>query len=131
VSRPQFRSRPGAEVHAPDVYEILESHEKSIKNLEGLAQDGKLADAQILTKLTGLEATDRHATTKMIAALVVTVITTIGSVVGTIAAMRPNAQPTAPAQRSELDKKLDTCRGMAPGPGRSECFARVVAESEP
>jgi hypothetical protein len=129
MNRPRFGSRP--EVHAPDVYEILADHATAIGELKGLASEGKLADAQILSELRDIKATDRHATTKLISALVVTVITTIGGVIGTVAAMRPGASAEihTPA-RSALDVRLDQCRPITPGPSREECFARVMAETE-
>jgi hypothetical protein len=124
MTRPRFGSRPDVAPHAPDVYEILEAHDEDIKELKGYAQEGKLADAQILSKLTNIEATDRHATTKLIAGLVVTVITTLGGVIGTIAAMRPGQPPPAPAQRSAID----ACRAMPLGESRVECFTRAAEE---
>lgn len=136
IPRGKLRSHADAEPIPERVYEVLHAFEKQlvdfdqrIGGLEDHAQEGKLADAQILSKLAGLEATDRHATTKLISALVITVITTIGGVMGTVAAMRPGAPPPMPA-RSALDIRLDTCRPMPPGPSRVECFARVTAETE-
>lgn len=128
AQRPRFGSKPDREVHAPDVYEVLQRHDEDIAELKGLAHEGKVADSQILSKLTNIEATDRHATTKMIAALVVTVITTLGGVIGTIAAMRPGAAPPTP-ERSALDVKLDVCRPIHDPGSRSECMARVFDES--
>jgi hypothetical protein len=124
--RPGFGSRPDLrEPHAPDVYEILEKHDTAIGRLEGLAQEGKLADAQILTELKNIQATDRHATTKLIAGLVVTVITTLGGVIGTIAAMRPG-QPPAPVAVPR--SPIDACRAMPLGPSRIECFTRAAED---
>jgi hypothetical protein len=129
LQRGRLGSKPDREVFSPDVYEILAKHDEDIGQLKDLAQEGKLADAAILSKLTGIEATDRHATTKLISALVVTVITTIGGVIGTVAAMRPG-QPPPPAARSELDVKLDACRPIHDPGSRAECMSRVF-EAEP
>jgi hypothetical protein len=124
----RFGSRPEIP-HSPDVYEILGEHDRRLEGLEGYAQENKLANATILSEVREIKATDRHATTKMISALVVTVITTIGGVIGTVAAMHPGAPLPSPA-RTVLDIKLDTCRPLAPGPSREECFARVIAETD-
>jgi hypothetical protein len=127
-SRPRFGSRPDRDVHAPDVYEILGEHDRRLGGLEGLAQEGKLADAQILTKLGNIEATDRHATTKLIGGFVITIVTTLAGVIGTIVATRPNpVQAPVVVQRSELDKKMDKCRAMPPV-SRGECFVQVASE---
>lgn len=123
MTRPRFGSRPEIP-HAPDVYEILADHDRQLGELGGLAQEGKLADAQILTELREIKATDRHATTKLISALVVTVITTIGGVIGTVAAMRPGQPPAVPA-RSALDVALDECRSIHDPGSRAECMSRV------
>lgn len=131
-SRPEFR-----EPHSPDAFEVLHEHddriggvEKRLSSLEGLAQKGELADAQILTKLTNIEATDRHATAKLIGAAILTIASTVGGIYGVQVATRPSAPVTQPGPtRSALDVRLDECRSMQPGsPSRTECFQRIAAE---
>lgn len=129
VPRARLRSHAEDEPIPERVYAVLHGFDERIGGLEEAARANKSDNAAILTVVRNLEATDRHATSKMIAALVVTVITTLAGVLGTIAAMRPGAQPPAPA-RSALDIRLDTCRPMPPGLSREDCFARVTAETE-
>ena len=132
MSRAQFRSRPGVEPpHTPDVYEILAEHHEAIGELKGLAEENKLDTSKILAKLTNIEATDRHATTKLIGGFVITIVTTLAGVIGTIVATRPSpAQTPVVIQRSELDKKMDACRRMPPQ-SQTECFVRVASGESP
>lgn len=120
-------SRPDPEAHAPDVYEILEGFDGRIGQVEGHVLEIKKGQADTLTELRVMAATDRHATAKLIAGLVATAITVIG---GQRLLASSAAQPPPPITRSALDVRLDMCRPMAPGPSREECFARVMAETE-
>ena len=136
MPRGRLRSHAEDEPIPERVYAVLHGFDTRIGGLEEDSQQNKRDNAAIrsdnaaiLTVVRNLEATDRHATSKMIAALVVTVITTLAGVIGTIAATRPSAAPPAPA-RSALDVRLDTCRPMPSGPSREDCFARVTAETE-
>jgi hypothetical protein len=127
VQRPRFGSKPDREVHAPDVHEILERHDIAIDELKDFAREGRVADAEILTELRTIKATDRHAFTKIIAALVTTAITVIGGQ-RLLAPSPPLPEPSHVPARSALDVKLDLCRPMPPGPSRVECFERITAE---
>jgi len=124
-------SKPDREPQAPDVYEILHEHDKRLGGLEGLAQEGKLADAKIIDKLENIEATGTHQLVKQIIALATTAVVTVGGILGGQQLTKPSIPVTTPPPaRSALDVKLDLCRPMAPGPGREECFARVTAETD-
>lgn len=128
MNRTRLGSKPEIP-HAPDVYEILGEHATEIKELKGLAQEGKLADAKILEKLESLQATGTHQLAKQIVALATTAVVTIGGILGGTAALKSSVPQTPPPPaRSALDVKLSVCRGMAPGPSREECTTRVVAE---
>jgi hypothetical protein len=78
-----------------------------------------------------IKATDRHATAKLIGAAISTIVLTVGGILGGQAIARPPAEPPAVVQRSVLDKKMDVCRAMPPGPSRSECYVRIASEQEP
>jgi hypothetical protein len=125
----RFPSKPDRDPHSPDVYEILHGFDKRIGGLEDASVENKLANASIINKLEDIKATDRHAFTKLIAALVTTAITVIGGQRLLAPAAVPADTAHVPA-RTTLDVKLDVCRPMAPGPSREECFARVTSETE-
>jgi len=118
------------------VYEILADHAEQISEhgkdlgtLKDLARESKAADATIIAKMEEIKATDRHAFTKLAAALATTAITVIGGQ-RLLAPTPPPPQVTNVPARSKLDVQLDVCRPMAPGPSREECFARVTSETD-
>jgi hypothetical protein len=127
----RYPSRPDREPrepHAPDVYEILEGFDERIGGLEADSKDNKRDNASILTKLTNIEATDRHATTKLIAGLATTAILTIGGILGG-QQLTKAAPPVEHPMRSPLDMRFDECRPIHEAASRTECFDRVFAES--
>jgi hypothetical protein len=131
VPRGRMRSRPDADAYSPDAFEILEEHRERLTGLESAVAKIDLGQATILSEVREIKASDRQATAKLIGAAISTIVLTVGGILGGTAALRPSATPPVVVQRSELDKKLDTCRAMAPGPSRDECRVRVAAEPEP
>ncbi len=132
-------SRPDREHHSPDAFEVLHEHddrivgvERRLGALEDYAQEGKLADSKIICKLERIEATDRHATAKLIGAAITSIVLTVGGILGGTAAIRPSVPVTQPGPtRSALDVKLDVCRSMQPNTtARTECMVRVASEPE-
>ena len=134
IPRGRTRSRPEIDdgERVPErVYEILEGFDDRVGRVEDRMGGLERGQSAVIERLEDIKATDRQALTKLLIGLITTAIVTIGGVVGGMQALKPaEPAPVHGPARSALDVKLDVCRGMAPGPGREECTARVIAETE-
>lgn len=130
--RQKLRSHAEAEPIPERVYEVLQGFDTRIGGLEGQmgelkedSRENKRQNAQIISKLEDIKATDRHALTKLVIGFATTAVVTIGGILGGMQAFKAPAAAPAPIQRSALDVKLDVCRPIQEPGSRAECFSRV------